>query len=103
VFSLSLTKNINLLSSFHVLGAPNGLPHVQVLLLAHVLEILGPFPSKGPLEPLVKVGKNIFELKCTSNLALVRPQPPDELGHTQGLLLGEGTGLGFKIIHFRVG
>ncbi len=94
---------MDVLSSSHTLVAPNGRPHGQVLLLVHVLEKLDPFTCKGPLEPLEIVGKSIFGLECTSNLALVRPYPPDELTHAQGLVLGDGNGPGFKIVHFRVG
>lgn len=94
---------MNLLSSSNTLRAPKGPPHGQVLLLAHVPEKLGPFSCKGPIGPLVMVAKNVFVLECTSNVTLVRPQPPVEVAQAQGPVLGDGNGLGFNFVHFRVG
>ena len=67
------------------------------------LEKMGPFSCKGPLGQMEIVGKNIFVLKWTSNPSLVRPEPPDEVIHAQGHVLGDGNGPGFNFVHFRVG
>ena len=49
--SAALYKGISFFHLLTLYGAPHGLPHREVLLLAPVLAKLGQFASQGPINP----------------------------------------------------